>query len=182
MAQKKKTRQVVETEMVDVETGEIKTVSRMEVREYPIETENYVKLFCNCVSRLVGLSQSEANLFHQLIATMGYNNIVCLGGPARQIIAKAANISIKSLESAIKELRERKIIMPIKMDGVVKRGWYIINPDYVAKGNIKQIESLKMMITIEKDGSAYLSIGGQVDGVVTMSKDIPIELQKSIKR
>lgn len=181
MGKKKKIIQVVETDTIDYETGEITTLQRSIVKEIPVN-ENYVKLFCNCLSKIVGLSQAEADVFHKVITTMGYNNIVCFSGPARQLIANSLDISEKTLEKAVKELKDREIIIPIKIDGVTKRGWYIVNPNFVAKGGVKQIEALKMMITIESNGRAYLSVGGRCNGVTTMSDDFPIELPKELTK
>ena len=178
---KKKIKQMIEVESYDRETGDILTSSHTEIREVEIN-ENYVKLFCNCLSRLVGLTQAESDVFHQVITTMGYNNIVCFSGPARQIIADTLDISSKTLEKAIKELKEREILIPIKISGVVKKGWYVVNPNFVAKGKLQQIEALKMMITIESDGSSYLSVGGTYGGVTTMSKDFPIKLPKNLTK
>lgn len=182
MGRKKKITQVIETERVDESTGEVTVVARTTVKEIPIESENYVKLFCNCLSRIVGLTQAESDVFHRVITTMGYNNIVCFSGPARELIAQSLDISSKTLEKAVKELKAREIIVPIKLNGRVKRGWYVVNPNYVAKGGLKQIEALKMMITIENNGSAYLSIGASCDGVTTMSDDFPIELPKELTK
>lgn len=181
MGRKKKIIQVVERERVDETTGEISVVARDTVREFPVE-ENYVKVFCNCLSRIVGLTQAESDVFHRVITTMGYNNIVCFSGPARELIAQSLNISCKTLEKAVKELKAREIIVPIKISGRVKRGWYVINPNYVAKGTWKQIEALKMMITIESNGDAYMSIGARCEGVTTMSDDFPIELPKELTK
>lgn len=182
MGRKKKIQQIIETERIDTETGEINITQHAEVRQIPVE-ENYVKLFCNCCSRLLGLSASESDVFHRIITTMGYNNMVCLAGPFRQIIAKSLNISSKTLEKAIKELREREIIIPIRINGMTKRGWYVVNPNYVAKGAFSQIEALKMYITIEKDGKSYMSLGARYnDGQIIMSEEFPIELPAELSK
>lgn len=179
-SKKKNIRQVIETEILDVETGEITTSKKTHISSVTIE-ENYVKLFCNCLSKIVGLTQAEADVFHSIITTMGYNNMVCFSGPARELISQSLGISQKTLEKAVKELKDREIIIPIKMNGKTRRGWYVVNPNYVAKGGLKQIEALKMMITIEADGRAFLSLGARYEGETLMSKEFPIELPKDLK-
>lgn len=89
---------------------------------------NYVKLYVNDVAKLEGLSSSVFHVLFSIVCQMDYNNAVSITYGAKERIAKAHDITIKTVNNAIYDLLRA---------GLIKRaakGEYFVDSAYFARG------------------------------------------------
>lgn len=158
---KKKVIQLIEKETVDLSTGEIKSTQKDTT--YFVDREpNFVKLYLDDVAKIACLNNRETNAFYQFVSQMSYNNLVPLTGPIRDIVMQSLNITEeRTFERLIKSLKDKGILVPltkIGKDGQTKvhRGFYLINPELVAKGQWVDIQRLRLAIDYT-DGKRSIS-------------------------
>jgi len=137
------------TEVVDISTGEISSISRRS--QYEIEREpDYVKLYLKDIIRLKGLPPSTTNVLNALLQSMGYNNIIPAYAPIKKLICRDLNISMDTLNKAIDNLYKQDIL--IRLD----RGIYMADPELFGRGTWNEIKEIRMMITYDVSGKKHI--------------------------
>ena len=81
---------------------------------------------------------------------MGYNNVIPAYKPIKQMIAKKLNISLHTVDKAVKMLKKNGLFIPFA------RGMYIADPNLFAKGKWSDIKNLRLVINYESDGTKKL--------------------------
>jgi hypothetical protein len=111
----------------------------------------YVKLYLADIGKLKGLNQSEGDLMKELVRNMGYNNMIPLYKPIKELIAKKIPMNYNTLEAAIKKLKEKGVLIP------KARGIYIMDPNIFGRGKWKDIKKIRMTVDYHEDGTKSIN-------------------------
>lgn len=132
--------------IADYETGEVK----VETKNFKPDAEpRYFKMYIDDIGKILDLTDCERKAILQLSCSMGYNGIIPLLGPMKQIIMKQLGINNVSLfDRRIKALKDEGLLLPVINPHTKKiaRGVYQINPLYVAKGSWSDIKKLRLIV------------------------------------
>ena len=147
---KKKITYAEETHYVDVETGESKTVRSY--KSMAIDKEPpYVKIYLDDIASVNGLPPTASKVLNLLMTSMGYNNMIPLLKPFKQMICNNLDIKMNTLDKITGQLREKGIIHKFA------RGLYIMDPHLFAKGRWEDIQNLRLVIEYDDNGNRKLS-------------------------
>lgn len=151
MSEKKKF--ISKTEIVksyDTETGE-ETVENINISSFSVDREpEYIKLYIQDVGRLKKINGKANDILLAFISKMGYNNIIPTYKPIKMFVANDLNISIHTVNSAIKKFKATGLFIPYV------RGMYIADPELFARGKWNNIKNLRLVIDYKKDGTKKL--------------------------
>jgi predicted transcriptional regulator len=110
-------------------------------RKFPKDIPPFVMLFQAVnVTLSKELSPSSCKVLLYLISLMQYSNHI---GCDQQTVAEELNLSLRSVNGAVGELKTRKIIIEYKDPQDKRRNVYLINPLQSWKGSFK--ERIKVM-------------------------------------
>ena len=145
--ERKKTSKVyktIETEILDKETGEVIS-NKSETEKIIFEKEPpFVKLYIDDIVLLNRLPEGVAGVLYDIVSNMGYNNLYIAHQTLKEISCKKLGLSLNTYNQYISKLKSAGIL--IAMRG---RGLYLVNPKLFAKGEWKDIRSLRLpLITI----------------------------------
>ena len=145
-----KTKFITKTEIVkkyDEETGE-EIIKNINISSFAVDREpEYIKLYIQDIGRLKKINGKANDILLAFISKMGYNNIIPTYKPIKMLIARDLNVSIHTVNSAIKKFRASGLFIPYV------RGMYIADPELFARGNWKNIKNLRLVIDYKKDGT-----------------------------
>ena len=137
-------------EITDTETGEIITSEK--VTQTLIDREPpHVKIYIEDIARINALPPSAANVLNLLVQNMGYNNMIPMLKPFKEVICKQLDIKTNTLDKIIKELKDKEILFPFA------RGLYILDPNLFAKGKWEDIRNLRLTISYDEKGRRKLT-------------------------
>lgn len=151
MSSNKKITKTETIEILNKETGEILATEISSTTMQVDREPEYVKLYMQDIGRFKGLSGSSNDILLEFIKSMGYNNVIPVYMPIKKMVAKRLNLSIHTVNSAIKEFKKKELFIS------VARGIYIADPKLFAKGKWADIKSLRLVIEYGKDGTKTLS-------------------------
>lgn len=146
---KKVSRSEVTTE-VDRDTGEIGREVKTDTFMVDREPE-FVKLYIQDIARLNDVVGQENNVLLEFIRHMGYNNIIPTYKPIKQMIASKLDISLHTVEKAIKSFKKKGLFIS------VARGIYMADPELFGRGKWSDIKNLRLVIEYSPDGTRKLS-------------------------
>lgn len=136
-------------EILDSNTGEIisseRVTSKLIVKEPP-----HVKIYLDDIARINGLPPAASKVLNVLIQNMGYNNMVPMLKPFKEVICSNIGIKMNTLEKVLKELESTGIIHRFA------RGLYIMDPNLFAKGKWENIQKLRLIIEYDNKGNRKL--------------------------
>ncbi len=136
-------------EIISTETGEIisaeKITSKVIAKEPP-----HVKIYLEDIARVNGLPPAASKVLNILIQNMGYNNMVPMLKPFKEVICNAIGIKMNTLTKVIIELENAGIIHRFA------RGLYIMDPNLFAKGRWENIQKLRLIIEYDEHGNRKL--------------------------
>jgi len=137
-------------EILDSETGEIirtrKFTSALIDKEPP-----HVKIYLQDIAKINDLPPAASKVLNILIQNMGYNNMVPMLKPFKEVICHSLNIKMNTLEKVIALLLEKHIIHKFA------RGLYILDPYLFAKGRWENIKNLRLIIEYDEYGNRRLT-------------------------
>jgi len=137
----KKRNTLIEVSSVNSETGELIDMYR-EV-SYNINTEpNFIKLYTDDISRLLGLTKFEMNVMYYLAKNTNYANRVQLTPRLKKEIIEGLETSNASINNAITKIKKAGLIFAV--EGY--RGEYLLNPENFGKGKWTDIAKIRMNI------------------------------------
>jgi hypothetical protein len=137
-------------EIVNTSTGEI--ISTEKLTHAVVEKEPpHVKIYLEDIARINNLPPAAAKVLNLLIQNMGYNNMVPMLKPFKEVICNALEIKMNTLDKVISELKEKQILHPFA------RGLYILDPYLFAKGRWENIKNLRLIIEYDNNGNRRLS-------------------------
>lgn len=137
-------------EILDCETGEI--LRRKKFTSALIEKEPpHVKIYLEDIAKINDLPPAAAKVLNILVQNMGYNNMVPMLKPFKEVICRSLDIKMNTLEKVIALLKEKHILH------VFARGLYILDPYLFAKGRWEDIKNLRLIIEYDKDGNRKLT-------------------------
>jgi hypothetical protein len=147
MAQKK----VSKTEESHLISDEGEVVKSLKTTTYAVEAEPaYIKLYIQDIGVLNNITGKSNEVLLEFIRHMGYNNVIPAYKPIKQMIAKKLNISLHTVDKAVKMLKKNGLFIPFA------RGMYIADPNLFAKGKWSDIKNLRLVINYEADGTKKL--------------------------
>jgi hypothetical protein len=124
---------------IDVQTGEL--IKETKYEEALVQKEpKYVKIYFEDIARINDLPPAAGKLLNLLVQSMGYNNMVPLMLPFKQMICNQLDIKINTLEKMTKTLVEKGILYKFA------RSLYILDPHLFAKGKWEDISQLRLII------------------------------------
>lgn len=138
--------QVIQKQVVNHETGEVKSEEKLNVFRTENEPE-YVKLYLNDIVKLIDLPASSSSVLFWILKRMGYDNQVVLVQGVKKQIASEIGTSANTVIRRIQELKSKGIIIPTN-----ERSIYVVNPDLFARGKWEDIKKIKLSIQYGKDG------------------------------
>lgn len=137
-------------EILDTHTGELirseRVTSKLIVKEPP-----HVKIYLEDIARINGLPPAASKVLNLLVQNMGYNNMVPMLKPFKQIICNSLDIKMNTLEKVVKQLESASILHRFA------RGLYILDPYLFAKGKWENINNLRLIIEYDSKGNRKLS-------------------------
>jgi hypothetical protein len=137
-------------EMIDAQTGEIIKIKRY--TSALVEKEPpHVKIYLQDIVKLNDLPPAAVKVLNMLIQNMGYNNMVPMLKPFKEVICKSLNIKMNTLDKIIGMLKDKQIIHQFA------RGLYILDPYLFAKGRWENIKNLRLIIEYDENGNRKLS-------------------------
>ena len=147
MAQKK----VSKTEESHLISNDGEVVKSLKTTTYAVEAEPaYIKLYIQDIGVLNNITGKSNEVLLEFIRHMGYNNVIPAYKPIKQMIAKKLNISLHTVDKAVKMLKKNGLFIPFA------RGMYIADPNLFAKGKWSDIKNLRLVINYESDGTKKL--------------------------
>jgi hypothetical protein len=147
MAQKK----VSKTEESHLISDDGEVVKSLKTTTYAVEAEPaYIKLYIQDIGVLNNITGKSNEVLLEFIRHMGYNNVIPAYKPIKQMIAKKLNISLHTVDKAVKMLKKNGLFIPFA------RGMYIADPNLFAKGKWSDIKNLRLVINYEPDGTKKL--------------------------
>jgi hypothetical protein len=136
---------IVEEHMIDFSTGE--TVSkRTATKRYINKEPDFVKLYLDDVMKLNDIPAKKTDVLYLLLKKMNYDNEITVVASHKREIADKLNCAIISIDKTLKVLVDKGIL--IRKD----RGVFFANPNIFGKGNWKDIEQLRLLLTYDKKG------------------------------
>lgn len=137
-------------EIVDTHTGEI--IRRKRFTNALIEKEPpHVKIYLEDIAKINDLPPAAAKVLNILVQNMGYNNMVPMLKPFKEVICNSLNIKMNTLEKVIALLKEKQILHTFA------RGLYILDPYLFAKGKWENIKNLRLIIEYDEKGNRKLT-------------------------
>jgi hypothetical protein len=137
-------------EIIDGETGEIirhrKFTSTLIDKEPP-----HVKIYLQDIAKINDLPPAAAKVLNILVQNMGYNNMVPMLKPFKEVICNTLDIKMNTLEKVIALLKEKQILHTFS------RGLYILDPYLFAKGRWADIKNLRLIIEYDENGNRRLT-------------------------
>ena len=147
MAQKK----VSKTEESHLISDDGEVVKSLKTTTYAVEAEPaYIKLYIQDIGVLNNITGKSNEVLLEFIRHMGYNNVIPAYKPIKQMIAKKLNISLHTVDKAVKMLKKNGLFIPFA------RGMYIADPNLFAKGKWSDIKNLRLVIQYDSDGTKRL--------------------------
>lgn len=147
MAQKK----VSKTEESHLISDDGEVVKSLKTTTYAVEAEPaYIKLYIQDIGVLNNITGKSNEVLLEFIRHMGYNNVIPAYKPIKQMIATKLNISLHTVDKAVKMLKKNGLFIPFA------RGMYIADPNLFAKGKWSDIKNLRLVINYEADGTKKL--------------------------
>jgi hypothetical protein len=144
----KKVSKTEESHLVS-EDGEI--LKSLKTSTYAVESEPaYIKLYIQDIGILNNITGKSNEVLLEFIRHMGYNNVIPTYKPIKQMIAKKLNISLHTVDKAVKMLKKNGLFIPFA------RGMYIADPNLFAKGKWSDIKNLRLVIQYDSDGTKRL--------------------------
>jgi hypothetical protein len=144
----KKVSKTEESHLVS-EDGEI--LKSLKTSTYAVESEPaYIKLYIQDIGILNKITGKSNEVLLEFIRHMGYNNVIPTYKPIKQMIAKKLNISLHTVDKAVKMLKKNGLFIPFA------RGMYIADPNLFAKGKWSDIKNLRLVIQYDSDGTKRL--------------------------
>lgn len=137
-------------EILDSETGEIirrKTFTNALVEKEP----PHVKIYLQDIAKINDLPPAAAKVLNILVQNMGYNNMVPMLKPFKEVICNSLDLKMNTLEKVIAVLKEKHILHTFS------RGLYVLDPYLFAKGKWENIQNLRLIIDYDKNGNRTLS-------------------------
>ena len=137
--------QEVNTVMID-ENGEVINTTTKNVAAFEKEPP-YIKTYIADIQRISGFPEYVNNVLVELLRNMGYNNIVLMYMPIKQMICNRLGISINTLNKAIDELYKANILIR------AARGMYLMDPNIFGRGSWSDIKDIRMVVEYNSDGT-----------------------------
>lgn len=141
-------------ERIDRSSGEQTITTHIQTFKSASEP-SFVKMYIDDIAKLNDLGRTSQRLLFALVKRIGYDSWIHVNKKTNREIA--IEIGIKSVQTIYNELRKLVNADVLrKEDG--SRGSYMLNPEYFAKGEWKNIRQLRkdykliLKITYDKDG------------------------------
>jgi len=143
------TYQQTEDISIDMETGELKTqkIQRKIVTREP----HYIKLYCQDIGLIGGLSPMAAKVLFMLAINANYDNEVMTAKSHREAFAEAIN---KSAEEGQRKTSAESIRFVIgqlcEKDFIRKKstGLHVLNPSYFARKSFKDVIDMQRSFSL----------------------------------
>lgn len=144
------------SDSIQRETNTDMTVSVMFKNKIPV-IPDYVQLFQEAIRRIVagdGMSLITYRVFLFLLGSMEYQNFI---GIDIKTLAETLNVSVPSVDRAMKQLKELNIIISIKDTLDKRRNAYMLNPKAAWRGKAKNyIATVKQMKNLQDPGQTSI--------------------------
>tara|TARA_B100000809_G_scaffold60530_1_gene57107 strand:+ start:1148 stop:1678 length:531 start_codon:yes stop_codon:yes gene_type:complete len=138
-------KEIVQT-TVDMDTGEVVELSKTETFKGEREPD-YIKMYISDIALLNDIPKGMNPILLDLIAQMGYNNIIPAYKPIKLMTCNRLGISLDYLNKAIQTFYEKGLLVR------VARGVYMAEPNLFARGKWEDIKTLRLTIDyVNKDG------------------------------
>lgn len=137
-------------EILSSETGEIitsETFTKVLMEKEP----PHVKIYLEDIAKINDLPPAAARVLNLLVQNMGYNNMVPMLKPFKEVICESLDIKMNTLDKVIGQLKEKGVLH------VFGRGLYILDPYLFAKGKWENIKNLRLVVDYDKDGNRKLT-------------------------
>lgn len=136
---------VVEEHTIDFQTGEMMS-KRTATKRYLNKEPDFVKLYLDDVMKLNDIPAKKTDVLYLLLKKMNYDNEITVVASHKRDIAKQLSCSVISIDKTLGLLVDKNIL--IRKD----RGVFLANPNIFGKGNWKDIEQLRLLLTYDSKG------------------------------
>jgi|JI8StandDraft_2_1071088.scaffolds.fasta_scaffold21989_2 hypothetical protein len=136
---------VVEEHTIDFVTGEMVS-QRTATKRFVSKEPDFVKLYLDDVMKLNDIPAKKTDVLYLLLKKMNYDNEITVVASHKREIAKQLSCSIISIDKTLALLVDKGIL--IRKD----RGVFLANPNIFGKGNWKDIEQLRLLLTYDVKG------------------------------
>jgi hypothetical protein len=110
----------------------------------------YVKLYISDIVKLSGLPIYVNDVLLHLVKNMGYNNIVPMYKPIKELICNELGIKLNTINKAIQELNDKGILLRMH------RGLYMLDPMIFGRGSWKDVKKIRMTIEYNEEGKRII--------------------------
>lgn len=150
----KRITQVIETRMVDNETGEIRYEEKSNIVRLAQEPP-FIKLYLEDIARILDLPQGPQAVLLALVRKLDWEGMISLTPSSRERISNALKIKVVTFNNYLTTLVEREVLRR------VGRGEYEMSPHLMAKGDWQIIQkrraSFKLTVVYNPDGTKKIS-------------------------
>ena len=134
---------IKEEQTITNHDGELVTTTKTQAFRAVAEP-SFVKMYVDDVSRLSNLGSTANKLLFALVKRVGYDSVITLAPYIKMEICREMGIkSAQTVENALGELKKNDVITNIG------RGTFMLNPNFFAKGQWREIENLRESFRIE---------------------------------
>lgn len=141
-----KTSKVIETHIVDAETGEVLNSEVKELKFLANTKDSFFLAYTSLLGVLRQLTLPEIKLYCYLLESYNIGSKMCFYRGMKELMSAETGMAVKTITNSIGGLSEKKLIYPIQ------RGIYKLNPRYAFKGeggSKERNNALKFTIEVE---------------------------------
>lgn len=140
---------IQEVNVITSQEDEILKERRTQVGFFESEPP-YVKLYISDIVKLSGLPVYVNDVLLHLVKNMGYNNIVPMYKPIKELISNELGIKLNTINKAIQELNDKGILVRMH------RGLYMLDPMIFGRGSWKDVKKIRMTIEYNEEGKRII--------------------------
>lgn len=116
--------------------------------------DDFIKLYLADIGYLHRLEHNQQELLYYFLKRMGYDNLIPMYKPIKEIIAKESGKALSTINNALSAFVETGILL---RQG---RGLYLANPYLFGRGKFEEIEKIRMELIYTSDG---IKLRSQID-------------------
>jgi len=163
--------QMTETQTINEETGEIKTLETTRTKMVPKEP-SYIKMYLDDLGKLFDLPKGPRELLYVLVQRMDYDGFISITASAKDRLCEKLSIQKQTFANYLNTLSKSSILRN------VGRGEYEVNPHLFAKGEWKDIakrrQAFSLTITYSPEGRRTLRTESSSQGELDLGIQPPI--------
>ena len=157
MTSKATVKTVKETEIIDLQTGEIARTENVTTFRVPKEPP-FVKLYLDDLSAILDIPQRANSIMYELIKLLDYEGCISLNPVLRNRICTSLGVTDQTFRNSLQKLKKKGLLIAMGTN------YFQCNPNYFAKGEWrdvmrkrKEFKEMTLKVIYNKDGNREIT-------------------------